>query len=102
MPGDTPVAGSGAYAWVSLVRYMYTRPPCTKPNPSAPNLWPINGLWSPGSLPTTSMVFDRGGGGAAPTTETSSSLKSMRCRLGSEDGVLVQGVSKNRRAVDTT
>ncbi len=47
------------------------------------------------------MVFDAGAGGAAPITDTSSSLKSIRCRSGSVDGVLVQGVSKNRRAVDT-
>lgn len=45
------------------------------------------------------MVLDGGAGGAAPVRETSSSLKSMRCVAGSLDGLLVQGVSKKRRAV---
>ncbi len=81
--------------------YMYTRPSSTNPNPSAPNLWEMSGLCSPGSLPSTSIVFEGGPGGAAPTTETSSSTKSMRCVAGSADGLLVHGVSKNSRAVPT-
>ncbi len=65
--------------------------------PSAPNLCEMSGLPSPGFLPSTSIVVD----GVNSERVTSSTLKSMRCVSGADEGVCVHGVSTKIRAVAT-